>query len=106
MLYGPGSEYSVSSRSMYQKLSVKLLFLPVDRYGVGINNSKFQSDGVIYVNLQFTRQDNSVYNLQYEPVLVTSEIKQCIFGFHTELRFEKVEKNHKNCQLRNFSTLR
>ena len=83
MLYDPGSEYSIFSISMYEKLSVKPPLLPVKRRGVGINNSKFQFDGVIYVNLQFTRQDNSVYDLQYEPVLVTSEIKQCIFGLHT-----------------------
>ena len=102
MLYDPGSEYSIISRSMYEKLSVKPPLLPVNRCGVGINNSKFQFDGVIYVNLQFTRQDNSVYDLQYEPVLVTSEIKQCIFGLHTELRFEKVERDHKNCQLKIF----
>ena len=79
MLYDGGSEYSVISRSMYEKL------LPVNRCGVGINNLKFQFDDVIYVNLQFTCQDNSVYDLQYEPVLVTSETKQCIFGLHTEL---------------------
>ena len=35
-------------------------------------------------------------------MLVTSEIKQCIFGLHTELRFEKVERDHKNCQLKIF----
>ena len=83
-------------------MSVKPPLLPVNRCGVGINNSKFQFDGVIYVNLQFTRQDNSVYGLQYEHVLVTSKIKQCIFGSHTELRFEKVERDHKNCQLKIF----
>ena len=87
---------------MYERLSVKSPLLPVNRCGVGINNSKFKFDGVIYVNLQFTRQDNSVYDLQYEPVLVISEIKQCIFGLHTEVRFEKVERDHKDCQLRIF----
>ena len=69
---------------------------------MGINNPKFQFYGIIYVNLQFRRQDNSVYDLQYEPVLVTSKIKQCIFGLHTELRPEKVERDHKNCQLKIF----
>ena len=54
MLYDPGSEYSIISRSMYEKLSVKPPLLPVNRCGVGINNSKFQFDGVIYVNLQFS----------------------------------------------------
>ena len=83
MLYDPVSEYSIFSISLFEKLSVKPPLLPVKRRGVGINNSKFQFDGVIYVNLQFTRQGNSVYDLQYEPVLVTSEIKQCIFGLHT-----------------------
>ena len=51
MLYDPGSEYSIFSISMYEKLSVKPPLLPVKRRGVGINNSKFQFDGVIYVNL-------------------------------------------------------
>ena len=101
MLYDPGSEYPITSRSMYEKLSVKSPLLPVNRYGVGINNSQFQFDRVIYVNLQFTRQNNSVYNLQYEPVLVTSEIKQD-FGLDAELQFEKAERDHKNCQLKIF----
>ena len=47
MLYDPGSEYSVN------------------RCGTGINNSKSQFNEV-YVNVQFTRQDNSVYDLQYD----------------------------------------
>ena len=102
MLYDPGSEYSIISRSMYERFSVKRPLLPVNRCGVGINNSKYQFDGVMYVNLQFMRQDTSVCDLQYEPVLVNSEIKQCIFGLHTELQFEKVERDHKNCQLKIF----
>ena len=65
MLYDPGSEYSIISRSLYEKLSLKPPLLPVNRCGVGINNLKFQFDGVIYGNLQFTRQDNSVYDLQH-----------------------------------------
>ena len=60
MLYDPGSKYSIISRSIYEKLSIKPLSLPVNRCGVGINNSKSQFNGVIYVNLQFIRQDNSV----------------------------------------------
>ena len=87
LLYDPGSKYSIISRSMYEKLSIKSPFLPVNRCGVGINNSKFQFDGVICVNLQFTRLDNSAYNLQDKPALVTSEMKQYIFELHTELRF-------------------
>ena len=86
---------------MYEKLSVKPPLLPVNQCGVRTGNSKFQFDEVIYVNLQ-SRQENSVYNLQYEPVLATSEIKQCIFRLHIELRFEKVERDHKNCQLKIF----
>ena len=101
-LYDPGSEYSIVSRSMYEKLSVKPPLIPANRCGVGINNSKCQFDGVIYVNLQFTRQNNSVYDLQYEPALVTSDIKQCIFGLRTEVRFEKREREHKNCLLKIF----
>ena len=88
---------------MFEKLSVKPPLLPVNRCGVGINNSKFQFDGVIYVNFKFTRLGNSVYILQYKPVSVTSEIKQCVFELHTELRFEKVDRDHKNCQVKMFA---
>ena len=80
---------------MYEKLSVKSPFLPVNRCGVEINKSRFQFHGIIYVNLQFTCQENSAYVLQNEPVLVTPEIKQCIFGFHIDLRFEKGQSEHK-----------
>ena len=33
-------------------------------------------------------------------MLVTSEIRQCIFGLRTILRFEQVERDHRNCQLK------
>ena len=51
MLYDPDSEYSIISKSMYGKLSVKPPLLPLKRCGVGIHNSKFQFHGVICVNL-------------------------------------------------------
>ena len=35
-------------------------------------------------------------------MLVTSKIKQCTFRLHKELRFEKVERDHKNYQLKIF----
>ena len=35
-------------------------------------------------------------------MLVTSEIRQCIFGLRTILRFEQVERDHRNCQLKIF----
>ena len=71
------------------KLSVKPPLLPVNRCGVGINNSKFQFDGVIYVNLQFTRQDNSVYDLQYEPVLVTSRLSNVFLDYTQNFNLKK-----------------
>ena len=64
MLYDPDSEYSIISKSMYGKLSVKPPLLPLKRCGVGIHNSKFQFHGVICVNLQLTNPDNSFYDLQ------------------------------------------
>ena len=64
MLYDPDSEYSIISKSMYGKLSVKPPLLPLKQCGVGIHNSKFQFHGVICVNLQFTNPDNSFYDLQ------------------------------------------
>ena len=67
MLYHPGSEYSIISRSMYEKLSIKSPLLPVNQCVVGINNSKFHFHGVFHVKLQFIHQYNSVYDLQYEP---------------------------------------
>ena len=37
-------------------------------------------------------------------MLVTSQIKQRIFGLHTKLRFFKGERDHKNCHPKNFQS--
>ena len=63
MLYDPGSEYFIISRSTYEKLSVKPPVLLVNQCVVRINNSKFYFVGVIHVKLQFIHQDNSVSDL-------------------------------------------
>ena len=94
LLYDPGSEYTILPRSLYDSLPSKPPLVPVNHSGVGINNSKFSFDGVAYLNIIFQRPDKSSYTIPYQPVLVSSHISQPIFGIHTEIQFEKVERNH------------
>ena len=98
-LYDPGSEYTILPKHLYDSLPMKPPLLPMDQFGVCINKSKFRFDGIAYLQLTFNRQDSSVYELPYEPVLVSSQISQAIFGIHTELRFKSVYRNNDNNEL-------
>ena len=98
-LYDPGSEYTILPKHLYDSLPIKPPLLPTDQFGIGINKSKFKFDGIAYLELSFSRQDGSNYRLQYEPILVSSDISQAIFGIHTEFRFQSVYRNHTQHEL-------
>ena len=61
---------------------------------MGISGVPFKIDGVGYMTMTFKRGDNTSYNLEYEPVLVSSDIKNNIFGLHSELRFKEAKREH------------
>ena len=44
--------------------------------------------------MTFEREDNTLYSLEYEPVLVSSGITNNIFGLHSELRLKEAKREH------------
>ena len=94
-LYDPGSMYTMIPRSTYDQLSKRPPLCPVSRCGVGVSNQKFKIDGVAHLNLTLKGTSDDHILLNYEPVLVSSEIKTCIFGIHSENQFDETKRSQK-----------
>ena len=94
-LYDPGSMFTMIPRANYKKLTKKPPLCPINRCGVGVSNQKFKIDGVAHLNLALHGTSNEQFILNYEPVLVSSDIKMCIFGIHSEDQFEEIKRSHK-----------
>ena len=52
-LYDIGSQYSIVRRDEYKKLKSRPTLQPVSRRGTGENGSKFNFDGIAYMNISF-----------------------------------------------------
>ena len=91
-LYDLGSQYSMLLLNIFQQLANKPPLTPINRAGMSISGVPFKIDGVAYMTMTFKREDNTLYSLEYEPVLVSSDIKNNIFGLHSELRFKEAKR--------------
>ena len=50
--------------------------------------------GIVYLNLTFKRSNDSRnYTLEYEPVLISSEVTTCIYGAQTEEKFKSCHRD-------------
>ena len=84
-LYDLGSQYSMLPLNIFQQLANKPPLTPINRAGMGISGVPFKIDGV---TVNFKKEDNTTYNLEYEPVLVSSDIK------NLELRLKEAKREH------------
>ena len=71
----------------------------VTRCGIGIEGLKFIFDCVVYLNLGLQTAEGHTYNLEYEPVFVSSQISTNIYRMKTEERFKSCLKDHENLTL-------
>ena len=71
----------------------------VTQCGIGIEGSKFIFDGVVYLNLGLQTAEGHTYNLEYEPVFVSSQISTNIYGMKKEERFKSCLKDYENLTL-------
>ena len=97
--YMIGSQLSIVKRSIYDDLPNKPPLHGVSKCGIGIEGSKFIFDGVVYLNLELQTEEGHIYNLEYEPVFVSSQISTNIYGMKTEERFKSCLKDHENLTL-------
>ena len=97
--YMIGSQLSIIKRSIYDDLPNKPPLHGVSKCGIGIEGSKFIFDGVVYLNLELQTEEGHIYNLEYEPVFVSSQISTNIYGMKTEERFKSCLKDHENLTL-------
>ena len=97
--YMIGSQLSIVKRSIYDDLPNKPPLHGVSKCGIGIEGSKFIFDGVVYLNLELQAEEGHIYNLEYEPVFVSSQISTNIYGMKTEERFKSCLKDHENLTL-------
>ena len=92
------SQFSIIKRSIYDGLPNKPPLHGVTQCGIGIEGSKFIFDGV-YLNLGLQTAEGHKYNLEYEPVFVSSQISTNIYGMKTAERFKSCLKDHENLTL-------
>ena len=95
-LYDPGSTYTMITSATYDLLPVKPPLIPVEKSGVGISEETFKIDGVAFTNLTFLRDNGTKFILEYQPILVSSEISSNIFGVHSEQQFRGCNRNHED----------
>ena len=98
-LYDTGSRFSIIKRSIYDGLPNKPPLHGVTQCGIGTEGSKFIFDGVVYLKLGLQTAERHTYNLEYEPVFVSSQISTNIYGMKTEERFKSCLKDHENLTL-------
>ena len=87
-LYDYGSTYSMITRDTYESLRYKPPLTRVSKSGVTISGEKFQIEGVVFAKIKFKREDRSEFILEYEPILVSSQISSNLFGLHTDLQLK------------------
>ena len=97
--YMIGSQLSIIKRSIYDDLPNKPPLHGVSKCGIGIEGSKFIFDGVVYLNLELQTGEGHIYNLEYEPVFVSSQISTNIYGMKKEERFKSCLKDYENLTL-------
>ena len=98
-LYDTGSQFSIIKRSVYDDLPNKPPLHGVTQCGIGTEGSKFIFDGVVYLNLELQTEEGHFYNLEYEPVFVSSQISTNIYGMKKEERFKSCLKDYENLTL-------
>ena len=74
--------YDVTKRNFWQ-ITSKTRINEHQSYGTRCGST---IDGVAYLNLEL-QDTNSPYILQYEPVIISSDIYSCIFGINSEKHF-------------------
>ena len=98
-LYDTGSQFSIIKYSIYDGLPNKPPLHGVTQCGIGTEGSKFIFDGVVYLNLELQTEEGHFYNLEYEPVFVSSQISTNIYGMKKEERFKSCLKDYENLTL-------
>ena len=93
-LYDPGSQFTILARCDYDILQVKPPLQSINQVGSGVTGTQFSFDGLIYLNLGLEKADGTIYTLEYEPVLVSSNVMTSIFGINTERRFDETRRQH------------
>ena len=89
-LYHHESQFSMIPKHIYDKLDQKPGFCPINKSEVGVAQQTFSLDDEAFMNIVMRSDKGQEFSLNYEPILVSSDIKSCIFGIHSENKFEEV----------------
>ena len=74
-------------------------FLHDNRLGVGVKGTRFKFEGIAYIYLELVTVDGTGHVLEYEPVLISSNISTNIYGIKTEERFKKCIKDYESSSI-------
>ena len=85
-------------KDVYDRLEQKPAFFLINKSGVGVfRNIKSEvSDQIAIMNIVMRSDKGQEFSMNYEPILVSNDIKSCIFGISSENEFEKVKRSNNN----------
>ena len=85
-----GSQFTILNREDYDRLTNKPPLTAINKKGVGVNGSEFKLDGICYLNLKLKSDHGDKILLEYEPVLISSQIKTRMISVLKSARFEAI----------------
>ena len=96
-LYDPGSQVTIMTRKAFDNLKFKPPLQEINKTGTGVDGSSFGFEGIAYLNITFPVTDSKEsYTLEYEPILISSQVTTCIYGAQTEGRFKNCIRDLEN----------
>ena len=96
-LYDPGSQVTIMTRKAFDSLKFKPPLQEINKTGTGVDGSSFRFEGIAYLNITFPVTDSKEsYTLEYEPILISSQVTTCIYGAQTEGRFKNCIRDLEN----------
>lgn len=90
------SQFSIITRKTCNNLAAKPPLQRVEKSEVGIDESSFTLDGVVYLHLGLIDENKNIFNNEYEPVLVLTNVTTDIFGMITEECFSTFTRDDIN----------
>ena len=83
-------------KHIYDRLDQKPALCPINKSVVGVAQQKLSLDGVAFMTIVMRSDKGQEFSINYEPKLVSSDIKSFIFGINSENKFEEVKRSNNN----------
>ena len=95
-LYDPGSQFTMIPKHIYDRLAQEPALSPINKLRVGSSATKFfPGRGSLHEHCNGISKGQE-FSINYEPILVSGDVKSCIFGTNSENKLEEVKCSNNN----------